>query len=51
MDEAHHNALLKARKVFLEYDGVIGVGIGPKLKGNKIVAPKAIIVLVEKSCH
>ena len=38
----------KARKKFLPYNGVIGVGLGPKLRKGKVVSLDAIIVLVTK---
>lgn len=48
MNAVRENVWLEARKVFLLFRGVVGVGYGPKVKGDKIVTRHAIIVLVEK---
>lgn len=37
-----------ARQAFLPFDGVVGVGYGPKVAGGEVVARQAIVVLVEK---
>lgn len=44
------DAFTRGRAVFLQYDGVVGVGHGPKLKGRsrRVVSPESIIVLVER---
>jgi hypothetical protein len=42
------NVWLAARKAFLPFRGVVGVGYGPKLTQGKITTRHAIIVLVEK---
>ena len=38
----------KAKEYFLKFDGVVGVGLGPKISHNEEVSPEAIIVFVEK---
>ncbi len=48
MSSIRSAAFDKARKKFLPYDGVIGVGLGPKLRKGKVVSLDAIIVLVTK---
>lgn len=42
------NVWLKARRAFLPFDGVVGVAFGPKLTKGKVVARRAIVVLVEQ---
>ncbi len=48
MSSIRSAAFDKARKKFLPYAGVIGVGLGPKLKKGEVVSLDAIIVLVTK---
>lgn len=43
-----HQVYLKAKDHFIKFDGVVGVGFGPKLRDNKEVVPEAIIVFVVK---
>jgi hypothetical protein len=38
----------EARRTFLPYAGVLGVGIGPKYKGDELVARDSIVILVER---
>jgi len=42
------NLWLRARRAFLPFQGVVGVGYGPKLTHGKLVTRHAIIVLVER---
>ena len=42
------NVYLRARRAFLPFPAVVGVGHGPKIRAGKVVAPLAIIVLVER---
>jgi len=48
MNYVRDAAFIKAMVRFLPYDGVIGVGFGPKLKKGKIMRSDAIVVLVTK---
>ena len=43
-----HNEWVRARRAFLPYGGVVGVGYGPKYKAGKLAARYAIIILVER---
>jgi hypothetical protein len=42
------NAWDEARKAFLPFDGVVGVGWGPKLRQGKVAERQAIIVFVDR---
>jgi hypothetical protein len=42
------NVFLRARRAFLPFHGVVGVGWGPKLAHGKVVAENAIVVYVER---
>jgi hypothetical protein len=42
------NVWLEARKAFLAFRGVVGVGYGPKERGGKVEVWQAIVVLVEQ---
>lgn len=42
------NIWLRARRTFLPFHGVVGVGWGSKLARGKVVTQNAIIVLVER---
>jgi hypothetical protein len=44
-------AYFRAREAFLGFDGVVGVGYGPKITRGKVVARQAIIVFVESKLH
>jgi hypothetical protein len=44
IDKAWHDA----RRSFLSFDGVVGVGWGPKLRDGRVVARQAIVVFVER---
>jgi hypothetical protein len=43
-----HQVYLKAKNQFIKFEGVVGVGFGPKLRDNKEVVPEAIIIFVQK---
>jgi hypothetical protein len=42
------DAYLKARASFIPFDGVIGVGYGPKFRAGKVAKDEAIVILVER---
>lgn len=42
------NVWLRARRAFLRFHGVVGVGWGPKLARGKVVEQNAVIVFVER---
>lgn len=48
MSPVLQNVWLRARQTFLPFRGVVGVGYGPKVKGDEVVSRHAIIVLVAK---
>ena len=48
MENRFNNEWVRARRKFLPYSGVVGVGYGPKFKTGKLVARYAIIILVER---
>ena len=48
MPGAIDNVWHDARKRFLPFDGVVGVGWGAKLKEGKVVERQAIVVFVER---
>lgn len=48
MENRFNNEWVRARRAFLPYSGVVGVGYGPKFKGGKLAARYAIIILVER---
>jgi len=48
MESRFDNEWVRARRTFLPYNGVLGVGYGPKFKAGKLVARYAIIILVER---
>lgn len=48
MHTVRDDTWLRARRAFLPFDEVVGVGYGPKLKDGKIVAHQAIIVFVDR---
>jgi hypothetical protein len=37
----------EARRVFLPFDGVVGVGWGPKLRDGKVLERQAIVIFVD----
>jgi hypothetical protein len=37
-----------ARRSFLRFDGVVGVGWGPKLREGKVIEQQALVVFVER---
>jgi hypothetical protein len=42
------NVWLRARRAFLAFHGVVGVGWGPKVTRDKVITQNAIIVFVER---
>lgn len=48
MESSIQEAFFQAKKQYIAYDGVLGVGIGPKIRNNSIIAQSSIIVLVER---
>ena len=48
MHSEQGNVWLNARRAFLPFYGVVGVGWGPKVTRGKIVTQHAIIVFVER---
>jgi hypothetical protein len=48
VDQKKHETFLAARRRFLPFKGVVGVGLGPKIKGGKNTGIEALIILVEK---
>lgn len=42
------NVWLEARKAFLPFRGVVGVGYGPKETGGRVVTRHAVVVLVAR---
>lgn len=48
MNSRLHEVFFRAKKKYLPYIGVLGVGYGSKIRKKTIVAQQSIIVLVER---
>lgn len=48
MSAATRNVWLEARRAFLPFQGVVGVGYGRKVTGGRVVTRHAIVVLVTR---
>jgi len=47
LDQKKHETFLAARRTFLPFKGVLGVGLGPKIKGGENTGIQALVILVE----